>query len=228
MIPTAVVARLAVRELWMSFRLLILLAAYLGAGALVAAVPASSSTVLQRLAVALAIAAVAGSSIAAWSLSHERGLGRLGWLVIRSVQRRTILMGWFASLALVTAAGVAGAGVLGWAAFGGPTGQTSPTVFGLAIVASAAGAVALQALGLAVGSVLRPWLASVLAGALSAIVIIGGWVALPALALPVEAVADLLQLERPISISLQGAGASLGVTAVLLLVAAHALGRADL
>lgn len=228
MTPTVVVARLAVRELWMSFRLLVLLAAYLGAGALVAAVPASPSIVLQRLALALAVAAVAGSSIAAWSLSHERWLGRLGWLVARSIQRRTILMGWFASLALVTVAGIAGAGLLGWAAFRGPSGQTSPAVFGLAIVASAVGAIALQALGIAVGSVLRPRLASVVAGALSAIVIIGGWVALPALELPVEAVADLLQLERPISVALQGAGASLSLAVVLLLAAAYALGRVDL
>ncbi|MEO5985404.1 MAG: hypothetical protein ABIW50_02930 [Candidatus Limnocylindria bacterium] len=228
MTPTAVVARLAVRELWMSFRLLVLLAAYLGAVALVTAVPAPSSTVLLRLALALALAAVAGSSIAAWSLSHERSLGRLGWLAARSVQRRTILMGWFASLALVTVAGVLGAGLLGWAALGGSAGRIGPTVFALAMIASIGGAVALQALGLAVGSVLRPRLASVVAGALSAIVITGGWVVLPGLELPVEAIAHLQQLDRPISVALQGTGGSLSLAVILLLAAAWALGRVDL
>ncbi len=212
----------------MSFRLLVLLAAYLGAGAAVAAIPASPSTVLGRLAVALAVAAVAGSSIAAWSLSHERRLGRLGWLAARSVQRRTILIGWFAGLALVTVSGVAGIGLLGWVALGGPSGQSSPAAYGLAMVAAGSGAIALQSLGMAVGAVFRPWLASVVAAGLSATVVAGGWLALPTLELPVEAVANLLQLERPISVALQGAGASLSLAVVLLLAATHLLGRSDL
>ena len=54
MSQTGVVTRLALRELWISFRLLALLAVYVGAGAFVALLPAPMATVLVRLAIGVA------------------------------------------------------------------------------------------------------------------------------------------------------------------------------
>ena len=73
-----VVTRLAVHELWISFRLLVVLAGYVGAGTVVALLPAPLPTTLLRLAVGVATAMSLGAIVAAWSLSRERALGRAG------------------------------------------------------------------------------------------------------------------------------------------------------
>ncbi len=228
MSQTRVVAGLAVRELWMSFRLIVILAAYLGAGVLVALVPAAPSAVLLRLAIGLAIAAVAGAATAAWSLSHERQLGRVGWLAARSIERRTIIGGWFVALAALTTAGTLGAGLLGWAAAGGPVARLDAAAFALLIAGIACGGYALLAGGLALGSVLQPRLATAAALATGGAAVTLTWVATPTVALPAEALSMLARLDRPISVALQGAGVSLAAAVALLVLAAVALGRVDL
>ncbi|MGI8659297.1 MAG: hypothetical protein ACR2K4_11115 [Candidatus Limnocylindria bacterium] len=226
MTQTRIVARLAIRELWMTFRLLILLAAYLGGAALVALVPAPPSVVLGRLAIVLAVAGIVGAVITAWSLSQDRVRGRFGWLVTRAIRRRTILNGWFAALTLITVSGVTAAGMIGWAA-AGTSGPMNPSAFGVSMISVACGAVALVTLGLALGSWLRPRLAVLATAAISAATIGVGWILLPGPILPFEALADLLRSDRPISLALQGAGASLALAVALLVAAGLVLGRAD-
>jgi hypothetical protein len=51
---------------------------------------------------------------------------------------------------------------------------------------------------------------------------------MPRIAIPIEALAQLPELARPISVAIQGAGAGLAVAAVLLLVARVAMDRVDL
>jgi ABC-type transport system involved in multi-copper enzyme maturation permease subunit len=228
MSQTGVVTRLALRELWISFRLLLLLAAYVGAGAAVALLPAAPSTVLVRLAIGVAAAMVAGAAIAGWSLSRERALGRAAWLATRSIPRGTILVGWFAALTLVSMLGIAAAGVLGWLAASAPGARLDPVAFGLTFAAIACGALGLLALGLLVGTILRPGAAAAVAAVAGISLAGAAWVADPRVASPLELLTQLPQLPSPISVALQGAGAGLAVAALLLLLARIAIDRVDL
>ncbi|HYI67797.1 MAG TPA: hypothetical protein VEW95_12820 [Candidatus Limnocylindrales bacterium] len=220
--------RLAVRELWISFRLLLLLAAYVGTGAVVALLPAAPSTVLVRLAIGVAAAMVVGAAIAGWSLSRERALGRAGWLATRSIPRGTILVGWFAALTLVSMLGIAAAGGLGWLAASAPGAQLDPLAFGLTFAAIACGALGLLALGLLVGTLLRPVAAAAVAAVAGVSLAAAAWVADPRVASPLELLTQLPQLPSPISVALQGAGAGLAVAALLLLLARVVIDRVDL
>ena len=89
MSQAATVTRLALREMWITFRLLLALVAFIGAGAIVALLPAAPSVALERLALGFGIATAVTSGIAAWSVADERSSGRAGWLVARSVTRAT-------------------------------------------------------------------------------------------------------------------------------------------
>lgn len=228
MSQTGVVTRLALRELWISFRLLLLLAAYIGAGAAVALLPAPPSTVLARLAIGATAAMVAGAAIAGWSLSRERALGRAGWLATRSIPRSTILVGWFVALTLISIFGVIAVAVLGWLAASQPGARLDPVAFGLTFAAIGCVAIGLLALGLLVGTLLRPPAAAI--GSTVAGIALGGagWAAAPRLANPIEALAQLPQMATPISVAIQAAGAGLAVTAVLLFAARIVMERVDL
>ena len=228
MSQTGVVTRLALRELWISFRLLFLLAAYVGAGAVVALLPAPPSTILVRLSIGVAAAMLVGSAIAGWSLSRERALGRAGWLTTRSIPRATILVGWFAALALVSIAGIVAVGVLGWLAASAPAARLDAFAFALMFAAIGCGAIGLLALGLLFGALLRPSPAAIVAALVGVGLVTIAWVALPRVAMPIEALAELAQLSRPVSVAIQGAGAGLAAAGVLLFLARVAIDRVDL
>lgn len=228
MSQVGVVARLALREMWISFRLLLLLAAYVGAGAAVALLPAPPSAVLVRLAIAVGVAMVAGTSIAGWSLSRERALGRAAWLATRSIPRGTILVGWFIALTLISILGVIAVGVLGWMAASAHGGRMDPLAFGVTFVAIGCAAMGLLALGLLFGTLLRPTTAALVA-AVAGVALLGApWLAAPRIAIPIEALAELPRLASPVSIAIQGAGAGLALAAFMLLAARVAIDRADL
>jgi hypothetical protein len=221
---TGTVTWLAVRELWISFRLLTLLAAYVGVGALVALIPAPSPITLARLAVGLAVAVIVGAGIAAVALSTERRLGRAGWLVTRSIARGTVVMGWFAALAGISLAGLSAAAVLGWVA----ASPIQPTPF-LAIFAGvAATAFAALAIGLLIGALLDPIPAIFSVVAVCLLAAAAAFYLLPTAAVPLAALAELDRLERPVAAGVQGAGIGLAITAAALVLARVALGRADL
>ena len=228
MSQTGVVTRLALRELWISFRLLLLLAAYIGVGAAVALLPATLPTILVRLAIGIAVATVAGAAVAGWSLSRERALGRAAWLATHSIPRGTILVGWFVALTLVTLLGIGAVGVLGWLAASAPGTRLDPLAFGMTFAAIGCGALGLLALGLLVGTLLRPSIAAVVAAVSGAAFGVVVWVALPRIAVPPEALAQLGQLPSPVSVALQGAGAGLALAAGLLLLARFVIDRIDL
>jgi hypothetical protein len=226
------VAWLALRELWMSFRLLMVLVVNVGAGALVGLLPAAPATTLARLAIGLGLATAVTSAVAAWSLADERLAGRAGWLVTRSVPRGTYLAGWFAALALVAAVGVAAAGILGWLAIGGATLDGDAAGFAATVAAVAATTAAAVSLGLLSGSLLRApgaILAAVVACAVLAAV---AWLASsPAPWLPGGAHLMLARLAGPEAVlpdALRAAGIGLALTSALLVAARAALERADL
>ena len=228
MSQTGVVAWLAVRELWISFRLLALLTAYVSVGALVALLPAPGPSALARLAAGLAAATIVGSGIAAGSLGTERALGRAGWLVTRSISRGTLLIGWFMALAGITLAGLAAAASLAWLAASTVASPLDLGPFTIVVAGVAATSLAAVAIGLLLGSLLGPMRAMIAALAVGLAMGAAAYALLPAPIVPLAALAELRALDRPVAAGVQGAGIGLAVTAVALVLARAALGRVDL
>jgi hypothetical protein len=227
-----VVTRLAVRELWITFRLLALLAGFIGVGALVALLPAPLPTVMERLALGLGAASILAGALAAWSFSDERARGRAAWLVTRSVSRGTLLGGWFAALASLALAGTAVAGLLGWLTASAVSLRLDPGAFAAVFAAAAATVPVGIAAGLLIGTVLRGPLA------VGATVAIGtglgalAWLAPGAGELvPGAALVDFAALREGATAQVTGlraAGAALVTTALLLGLARLVLERAEL
>jgi hypothetical protein len=225
---TGVVTWLAVRELWISFRLLALLAAYVGVGALVALLPAPAATAMTRLSVGLAAALIVGAAIAAGALASERVLGRAGWLVTRSISRGTVLVGWFVALAGVSLIGLVAAAALGWLAASPSVGQLQAAPFTAIVGGVAAQSLALIAIGLLLGALLPPVPAAGAALVAGLLVAAASYFVLPDALAPLAALAELPSLDRPVAAGVQGAGIGLAITAVALVLARVALGRVDL
>ncbi len=216
------VTRLAVRELWVTLRLFVVLAAYVGAGAVVAFLPPDPTGTPARLAAGFGLATVVTSAVTAVSLALERGSGRAGWLVTRSVSRSTYLGGWFAALAAIAAAGIAAGVFLGWLALASAAVGASPIDYAIAIAIVAIAAAIGIAAGLWAGSLLRPSIAvSVVVLAAAALVVAAGIVTggvFPSLS---GAGDDL-------GATLRAIGGGLALTGVLLVGARLAFERADL
>ncbi|HEX5579590.1 MAG TPA: hypothetical protein VFY43_07995, partial [Candidatus Limnocylindria bacterium] len=165
------VTGLALRELWISYRLLLgvgilILAALPGAvlphtTPVLALTPLESPLTWFAIGLALALAAIGGMAAAA--LAGERRRGSAGWLVIRAVPRPVILLGWFAAFGVLLALGLVPAATLVWLTVAAPTSDladTWPFVAPL-LGAWAAGAAAIG-VGLLLGALLAPWPAGLL------------------------------------------------------------------
>ena len=232
----ATVTGLALRELWISFRLLGLLVLAFGAGASVALVPAPVAGTLERLALGLTIAVAAAAAVAAWSLAAERTTGRAGWLVGRSVSRRTLLGGWFVAVGGVAVAGVAVATTLGWLTIAGFSSR--PELGGYLSLVASVGAWALVAVafGLLLGVLLERRIAAAAAAVVCLAVGLLPWIAPtldPALATVVPGagiglLAGAAEAQQLIGPSLRASGVGLGVAAFLLVAARMAFDWAEL
>ena len=150
------VARLAARELWMTFRLLLVLIVSVGAGVVVSVLPAPLTEAMTRLAVGLGVAIVVAAAVAAWSIAEERHAGRAGWLVTRSVARPTYLAGWYVAVLFIAVVGLASGALLGWLAI--PVGSTAlDGVEYVAVIAAVAATLAAAiAASLLAGAILPP------------------------------------------------------------------------
>lgn len=224
--------RLAVRELWMTFRLLFVLFAWVSAGAVVGLVPGAPSVTLERLAIGLGAASVVSAAVGAWSMGAERQAGRTGWLVTRTVPRGTYLVGWYAALVGVALIGLGLAAALGWLSLAGAPGAAMWPKFGAAILAVACTAAAAIALGLLLGALVRPWLAAGLTLLVCAAAGAGAWLAAdPVGALPRGGhvlLARVAGTEPIVPDALRAAGIALALAAMLLILARVALERTEL
>lgn len=231
MSQAVIVARVAVRDLWMSFRLLLVLVAFVGGSAVVALVPAPPAVVLDRLGLGLALATVISSGVAAWTIAAERREGRAGWFISRSVSRGTYLGGWFAGLLLIAAGGVFGSGLFGWLATLSLPIRIDPVAFAIVIAAVAATAAAGVSLGLAAGSILPPAVAAAVAtaacAAIGATVLLAGW-ASPFPGGAFLLVGGLTSGSAVLPDALQATGVVLLLAAGLLVVARAGMARAEL
>ena len=232
MSQAGVVTRLAVRELWITFRLMLLLVAFVGAGAAVALLPAALPVTMQRLAIGLGATTVLVAVIAAWSLADERRQGRAGWLVARSVSRGTLLGGWFVALSSVALAGLAAAAVLGWLAASGVSLRLDPAAFAVLLAAVASTVLAAAALGLLAGAIFRPVLAVLVAAVGCGVALTAAWFVPQAGGLvPGSAFLELAALtDGPISLAdaWRAAGAALIAAGILMVFGRLALSRAEL
>lgn len=228
----AVMARLAMRELWISFRLFAIIATFIAAGALVVFLPTPLPRTMGTLAVALGVATAVTAAVSAWSMAEERQAGRAGWLVTRSLSRGTLLAGWFVAVGGIGLVALAAAGVLGWLAASAVTLRLEPAGY-ISLLGGVAGALlAAVAIGLTAGIVAGPRRAALLALLVCVAAGVAAWV-LPgdASRLPGGAFGALGALSEPgtaIGPGLRAAGIGLACAAGVLVLARLLLDRAEL
>ncbi len=232
MSQAARVARVALRELWMTFRLLGILVAFVGGSAVVVLIPTAPAVTLDRVAIGLGVATVAASAVAAWTIADERAAGRAGWLITRSVSRATYVGGWLGSFALIALIGISASATLGWLTTLGMPVQPDLATYGIAVLAVAATAAAAIALGLAVGALLAPIPAALAAAAtciltgVAVVVASGGSSSVPGAAYLL--LSRLADTDSALTDAMRAAGVGLIQTAVLFVVARAAMERAEL
>jgi len=231
----------AMRELWISFRLLTLLCALAAAVLPVVLLPRTTTAILADpppgpltwYAIANAGGLAVAAGVAAWSLASMRRTGTAAWLAVRAVPRASILLGWFIATGLIVAVGVAGAALLGWLSLGSGT-EVFVTGAGYATIAVATIAAGLVAVatGLLCGAGLGPRPATLLV----VVVIAAAGVATASGLLgstpnPLGGLVLLATLEaehRPVADGLVATGLALAASAGLLVAAAAVIDRVDL
>ena len=225
---------LNLRELWMSFGLLLILAMLLGSALVLLLVSVSAPTVSASVAyaTALAVASIVTAAVAAHSVATERRDGPAAWLAVRAVPRSTLLLARLAAFGAPLLAGLLASALVAWLTLAAsPTFARVPFGFALAVVAAAAGALAAVSLGMLLGTLLHPWRAA-LATALVLLVMVGVTVLQPtALPLPSDGftvLGSLPSIGRPVASALAAAGSALVSIAVLTTAAMAVLQRTDL
>lgn len=228
----ATVTRLAIHELWITFRLLLALVAFVAAGAVAALIPAPPTVALSRLGLGLGVATAVAAAIAAWSLGAERTTGRAGWLVTRTVSRGTYLLGWYAALAIVATAGLAAAAALGWLSIASAAVGASRGAYVASNAAIGTGVLVAVALGLVAGCVLPRVPAALAAASITASGIFAGAVGAAPLPLPLGTAVRLLPeaatSSAALPATLRATGVGLVTAAVLLVLARILIERAEL
>ena len=236
-LPT--VTGLALRELWITYRLIPVVGLPVLAGLLLQAIPLEATELGpvggagHWLAVGLAIAFPLIGAMAAATIAAERRRGTMGWLAVRAVPRSSVLIGWFAAFGLPLAVGLGVGALATW--FGAL--DRVPTLpdalpFTVASAAMLAVGFASIATGLLFGVLLRPLPAFGLTLAVCA-ALLGFGVAgpFPDGVPPVAVMAVLSDLERgttPVALAVRGAGIALAACAALLLLASAVAERLDL
>jgi len=228
----ATVTWLALRELWISFRLLVLLGAVLAGGIAGALLPEVTLDP-ELLAIGLAAASVLLGGMSARTLARERRRGTAAWLAVSGVPRATVVLAWLGAFSIPIIAGGAGAGLLGWLS---SAVQLPPPIDPLSYAAIAASAVAgvlvVVTLGFALGAILPALPATVLAVVLAAAISASGLLTATNPPLLPTAGFGLLAspsaLERPLADGLSALGLAAATTAVLIVLAAAFLESTDL
>ncbi len=236
--------RLALLELWTSFRLLAALAA-LGASGCVALLAiglqpstplgptiASAAPIAGWYATALAIATAVTAALVANAVAAERTRGFSGWLVSRTAPRSSLAVAWFAAGGLLVIGGGALSALIAWLALtaGPDTRPSDLPAFMAATAACLAAGLAAVAVAVAVGATVPPLPAFVATG-----IAVAAWLVGAALLSPdaapgggFAALAAFHATTRPVATGLESAGATLGIAAAALVGALASFGRVDL
>lgn len=231
--------RLALRELFISYRLVPIIGLPIVAGLVVSVVPpelaglGAVAGAAHWLAIGLTVALPVIGAIAAATLAAERGRGTLAWMAVRAVPRSAVVMAWFVAFAALLTVGVAFGGAGAWlAALERAETPLDPGPFSVAVAGTLGIGLLAVALGLVIGSLMGPRRAAVLTAVLC------GAALASTLVLPLAdhqlltgALAVLNGLDqaiRPIGDAVGSAGLSLTCAASLLVIAAAAIEHADL
>lgn len=231
--------RMALHELWISFRLIPTVGIPGVGGMLVSAVPpefAGETAVGGSafwFAAAAAVAICVASALAALTMANERRRGTVAWMASRAVPRPSVLFSWFLGFAVLLLLGLALGSIGAWlAAIGRAEATPDPIPFAAAVGATVATALAAVAVGLVLGVILPTLPATLVAVAVTATLVAVPFLApLSAIPLPLGGIGLLTHLDavaRPVAGALQSAGAALAAAAALLVVAAASLERSDL
>jgi hypothetical protein len=225
--------RMAVRELWISFRLLLLLALPVIAGLVALLLSPDPDRTQLALAWGMGVVAVLASGLAAAAWAMERRRGTAGWLSMRAVPRASILIAWFVGLAVPMLVGIAAGSLLVWLGTGTqPSPPLDTPAYATIVGAAAAAALEALAIGLLFGSLLPPIVAAVFAVLGSAALLGAGLfiVTEPPL-IPTAGIgllAQAMDLLRPMADGLQALGLGLTLTGLVLGVALLVFDRVDL
>jgi len=231
--------RMALRELWISFRLIPLVGVPVLGGMLVSAIPPefAGETAVGGASFWYGVAAAVGicvaSGLAALTMALERRRGTAAWMAVRAVPRSTVLVSWFLAFALLVCLGLALGSVGAWlAAIGRAESSPDALPFAAAVAATAGTALVAVAAGLLIGTTLPTLPATIVAIAVTAPLVVAAVLApLSAFPLPTGGLALLTHLDsavRPVAGALQSAGTALAAAAVLLVLAGAGLERSDL
>ena len=230
---------MAMHEMWISFRMILVVAVPVvgGIGAILLPEDFSGVTALGGAGFWFAVAACAAigiaSGVAALTMAHERRRGTVAWMAVRAVPRSVVLMSWFAALGILLVGGIALGSVGPWLA-ALERAETQPDLlpFAAAVASTATAGLACIAGGLLLGTFLRVLPATLIALALAVPILVAS-IVLPTggQVLPTGGIALLAHLDsasRPLGQALQSGGAALAVAAVLLVLASAGLERANL
>jgi hypothetical protein len=227
-------AGLNLRELWMSFGLLLILAMLLGSALvlLLVSVSAPDLSAATAYAVALAIATMVAAVVGAHGVATERRDGAAAWLVVRAVPRSALLLARLAAFVPPLLIGLLVSAIVAWLTLASsPAFAKVPVAFALAVGAAGAGALAAVSLGMLLGTLLPPRRAAlatalILGGVAGASVLLPPTVPLPAGGFTL--LGSLPSVTRPIEWALIAAGSSLIAVALLTACAGAVLQRTDL
>ncbi|HTI29353.1 MAG TPA: hypothetical protein VL687_03220 [Methylomirabilota bacterium] len=231
--------RMALHELWISFRLIPLVGIPVVGGMLVTAIPpefAGETAVGGAgfwFAVVAAVTTCIASGLAALTMAHERRRGTTAWMAVRAVPRASVLFSWFLGFAVLLVVGLAIGAVGAWLAAIARA-ETPPDAipFSAAVGAATATSMAGVAGGLLIGTTFRTMAATLLAlGIIGPLVVLAFLMPLSAIPLPLGGLGLLTHLDsaaRPVAGALESAGAAIVAAAVLLVLAAAGLERSDL
>lgn len=230
---------MALRELWISFRLIPVVGLPVIGGIVVIGLPPELGGVSAIGSAGFWYAVAAGASIcvaaalAASTMAHERHRGTVAWMAVRAVPRSAVLLSWFGAYGLLLAGSIGIGSIGAWlAATTQAETPIDPGPFVAAVAAVMCTALATVAGGLFIGSFMARRQAAITALMVCAVLVtatIGG--PLAGILLPIAGVgllADIGSATRPLSDALRSSGTALATAAGLLVVAAAVLDRADL
>lgn len=230
---------LAAHELWISYRLLLLLTLPLLGGLAVGAIPPDLAGLravdgaARWYAVSLCASVGIGAAVVSGTLAAERRRGTIAWMVVRAVPRSTVQLAWFVVVGGVMVVGIALGATAAWLTAIEQLAEipdAAPLV--AATIAAAAAALVALAAAMVVGALpLTPGPATLLSlllsvGMLATSVMVPLTAPLPTGGLGL--LADLSRSTRPIADAFQSTGTALVAIAILLVLAVVTLDRADL
>jgi len=229
-------ARHVYRQLWISLRLLLLLALPIGAAAAAVLLGTggrvADEAALQVYAALLGAAVVGVAALLGTAFSSELRDGTAAWLVVRAVPRGGLLAAWLWAPVPLVLLGMALSAALMWLGLVSASGPPEAPQVPIAIAASC-GLLAVSGLGAAVlvGALLAPRPAGMVllvggAAIAAGTLLVGTSIPLPTTGFLI--VAGFVPSQPPLSVAFQAMGLSLAATAVLWTAAAAVVSHRDL